>query len=114
MKMSDVFQLPMVQGSTVLMSGDHRYAIEFDSSDTNTGAQIEHVAHAINNHDRMVEENKKLLIALCDIQSMCIGDIAMGYKLDPESIGMMIYEATGMTHPELSAKLNQEGEELNG
>ncbi|CAM0051887.1 hypothetical protein VPHF89G1_0005 [Vibrio phage F89 g1] len=78
--------------------------------DGDTPKEAEIAAEKINNHDRMVEENKKLLTALCDIQGMCIGDIAMGYKLDPESIGMMIYEVTGMTHPELSAKLNQEGE----
>lgn len=83
----------------------------FGEDEQSTEDQDSAIEHAVLNHDRMAEENKKLLIALCDIQGMCIGDVAMGYKLDPESIGMMIYEATGMTHPELSAKLNQEGEE---
>lgn len=43
----------------------------------------------------------KLLDCLCDIQQSCIGEIAMNYKLDAESIGRQITEATGMTAPEL-------------
>ena len=33
---------------------------------------------------------------LIEIQSMCIGELAMGYRLDPEQIGSMIYEKTGI------------------
>ena len=105
MKMSDVFNLPMIQGITCIMSSDHRHEIVFDESDSDVGEQIECVANAINNHDKLAEAESKLLSVLCDIQGMCIGEIAMGYKLDAESIGMMIYEATGLTHPELSEKL---------
>ena len=47
---------------------------------------------------------KKLEAALTDISNMCIGEIAMNYKLDAESIGELIYEATGKTNPELNAK----------
>ena len=43
-----------------------------------------------------------LLCVLADISGMCVGEIAMGYRLDAQSIGEMIYEATGMTQPELA------------
>lgn len=59
------------------------------------------------NHDRLTEENQKLREALRDIQNMCIGEIAMGYKLSAESIGQMITEATGMTNPELNKLLEK-------
>ncbi|CAM0035518.1 hypothetical protein VPHD164_0029 [Vibrio phage D164] len=74
----------------------------------------ESIVEAVNNHDSMTEKITKLLGALCDIQGMCIGNIAMGYKLDADSIGMMIYETTGLTHPELLAKLNQVTEKEDG
>lgn len=44
----------------------------------------------------------KLLALVTDISNMCIGDIAMGYKMDAQEIGQMIYEATGLTNPELN------------
>jgi hypothetical protein len=43
-----------------------------------------------------------LICVLADISSMCVGEIAMGYKIDAGCIGQMIYEATGMTQPELA------------
>ncbi|MDF1830640.1 hypothetical protein [Cycloclasticus pugetii] len=46
-------------------------------------------------------DNDALLFALSDISSMCVGEIAMGYKLDANFIGELIYKATGMTQPEL-------------
>ena len=49
------------------------------------------------------EDNLKLLSALCEISNMCIGDITMGYKLDANHIGELIYEATGKTNSELNA-----------
>ena len=70
------------------------------------------VSHAVRNHDRLEQENaelrentKRLLQELCDIQGQCIAEIAMGYKLDAESIGCSIYQATGMTNPELITHL---------
>ena len=45
--------------------------------------------------------NRKLLRELCDIQSQCIGEIAMGFNLDSQSIGQSISSVTGMAHPEL-------------
>jgi hypothetical protein len=63
------------------------------------------------NHDRLVEENKRidkledkitvLLQCLYEIQSECIGEIAMGYKLDAQSIGESITHVTGLNNPEL-------------
>ena len=47
-----------------------------------------------------VESN--LLCVLDNISGMCIGEIAMGIKLDPEYIGNMIYKATGMNAEELT------------
>ena len=52
------------------------------------------IVKRINMHD-------ELMRVLCDIQQMCIGDIAMGYKLEAETIGQLISEATGLTAPEL-------------
>ena len=49
----------------------------------------------------------KLLSCLFDIQQMCIGEIAMDYKLDAEYIGRMISDTTGMTVIELEDKLKQ-------
>ena len=43
----------------------------------------------------------KMLICLSEISQMCIGEIAMGYKLDSQCIGEMIFEATGMTSTKL-------------
>jgi len=43
-----------------------------------------------------------LLCVLSDISGMCVGEIAMGYRLDAQAIGEMIYKATGMTQPELN------------
>jgi len=60
----------------------------------NIGCEIE---KRINMHD-------ELMRVLCDIQQMCIGDIAMGYKLEAETIGQLISAATGLTAPELMEK----------
>ena len=49
----------------------------------------------------------KLLSCLYDIQQMCIGEIAMNYKLDAEYIGRMVSETTGMNVRELEEKLKQ-------
>jgi hypothetical protein len=47
---------------------------------------------------------ERLRGTLTEISNMCIGEIAMGYRLDAESIGQLIYEATGKTNPELNSK----------
>jgi len=58
-------------------------------------------------HD-IEKENKELKAhlaehyqVLSDISSMCIGEIAMNYKLDANCIGQEIYELTGLNSPEL-------------
>jgi hypothetical protein len=51
--------------------------------------------------------------ALAEISSMCVGELAMGYKLDAQAIGQLIYEATGLTQPQLqeAAEQLEKGEE---
>lgn len=46
----------------------------------------------------------KLLDCLEQIMQMCIGQVAMNYSLDGETIGQLIYKATGMSAPELTAR----------
>lgn len=55
----------------------------------------------------ITKQRDALLKELRDIQSSCIGEITMGYKLDAESIGASISKATGMTHPEIVSALNK-------
>jgi hypothetical protein len=60
---------------------------------------------------RIVElesKNAKMLECLCDISDACIGKLTMSYSLDAEGIGQSIYEATGMTNPELNAALKEQ------
>ncbi len=52
-------------------------------------------------------KNASLLQELCAIQSACVGEIAMGHRLDAQSIGESITQATGLTHPELTKLLEQ-------
>lgn len=61
--------------------------------------------------DALASYNITILECLSDIQSQCIGEITMSFKLDPEFIGRQIYEATGLTYPELLAKVRQGGAE---
>jgi len=48
-----------------------------------------------------------LIELLADISNMCIGDLAMGYRLDAQEVGQMIYEATGMTNTELNKRAKE-------
>ena len=50
----------------------------------------------------MEEENRKLIELVTTISNMCIGEVAMGFTLDAEEIGQMIYTATGLTNPQLN------------
>ena len=54
--------------------------------------------------------NDKLLDCLAEISSMCVGEVAMNHKLDAQCIGQMIYEATGLTQPQLFKKVNSNRE----
>lgn len=48
------------------------------------------------------EKIKKLMECLASISNGCIGELAMGYKLDANSIGEEIYAATGLTNTQLN------------
>ena len=52
-------------------------------------------------------ENLKLIEVLSDISNACIGEIAMNYSLDAQSIGEDIYRATGKTNSELNDYIRQ-------
>lgn len=52
-------------------------------------------------------DNDKLIKVLTEISNMCIGNISMNYSLDAQYIGDMIYEATGLTNPELNDLLRE-------
>lgn len=52
--------------------------------------------------DKPNVDKEELLLLLTDISNMCVGKISMGYPLDVEYIGDLIYQATGMTNPELN------------
>jgi hypothetical protein len=47
------------------------------------------------------KEKMKLLECFVDISESCIGAITMSYTLDAHCIGQGIYQATGMTTPQL-------------
>ena len=47
-------------------------------------------------------QSKELLEALSEISNMCIGEIAMNYKVDAQAVGELIYKATGLTNAELN------------
>ena len=51
--------------------------------------------------------NNTLLSCMLDISNECVGEIAMGYRLDASSIGNSIYQATGKTNPELATALKE-------
>ena len=56
----------------------------------------------------------ELLEVLSEISHMCIGQLTMGYRLDANYIGEIIYEATGMTNPELNDHLKLLSEQTKG
>ncbi|MEL7287153.1 MAG: hypothetical protein AAGJ57_06630, partial [Pseudomonadota bacterium] len=71
-----------------------------------------------NNHDALTEtlrlkeeeckqlaqDKDEFLSVLTDISNMCIGEIAMGRSIDAQSVGEMIFAATGLTNPELNER----------
>lgn len=60
--------------------------------------------------EKLEQSNKELLEALTTISNMCVGDQALGYRLDSQSIGELIYKVTGKTNPELNDITNAERE----
>lgn len=66
MKVGDIFKLPILCGSGDgnLYSDNLRHVIVFDDSDANCYEQKRVTSIALNNHDRLTEENRKLREAL--------------------------------------------------
>lgn len=76
------------------------------------------ICYAVNNHDALTEtlrlkeeeckqlaqDKDEFLSVLTDISNMCIGEIAMGRSIDAQSVGEMIFAATGLTNPELNER----------
>lgn len=60
-----------------------------------------------------IAQRNEFLELLYDIQQMCIGEIAMGYKIDAENLGEYISSKTGMTVPELESFLSKIKEQSN-
>lgn len=61
-------------------------------------------------HQSYLEQKRRVKLlegVLSEISDMCIGDIAMGYQLDANYIGQLIFEATGKTNPELRRNLQE-------
>ena len=100
-KMSDVFELPQTPTSFWLASvaGDNGRKRK---------RQMVALTHAINNHDQMALRIKELEVALCEISNMCIGNLTMSYSIDPDYVGQLIYQATGMTNPELNESVKEQ------
>lgn len=52
-------------------------------------------------NEALKNANDKMIDVLSSISSACIGELAMGYRLDANSIGEMIFQSVGMTQPEM-------------
>lgn len=55
----------------------------------------------VKERDELKAANSKLIAELSNISQACIGELAMGYKMDAQSIGSSIFEATGLTSEQL-------------
>ena len=82
------------------------YRIDSENMYDSKGGFIAHISKldVATDMKNRINMHNKLMRALCDIQQMCIGDIAMGYKLEAETICQLISAATGLTAPELLEK----------
>jgi len=69
---------------------------EFETQADKRIAELEQQLEEVN------ANNARLREAFTDISNMCIGEISMNYKLDAQCVGQIIYEATGLTNPELN------------
>jgi len=122
-KMADVFCLPLTDDAGFVQEVDGRFIADLDSNEMD-----EAVVHAVNSHDKLTSRvaeldgysslmkrdnlslHKKVAVleaALCEISNMCVGEIAMNYRLDAQCIGEIIYKATGLTNPELNKALKE-------
>ncbi|MDA3807697.1 MAG: hypothetical protein PF440_07275 [Thiomicrorhabdus sp.] len=60
------------------------------------------------NAEELLQERDLYLTELSNIQQMCIGEIAMGYKLDANSIGEGIYTVTKVDSETLANQLKEQ------
>ena len=119
MKMSDFFNLPMDVGSssndnnvgtacTELADNDF-YLADFHRENTleEAHSMAKAAAYAIDHHDALVAMNKELIKMSSSISQMCVGELTMGCRLDPQTIGEYIYSVTSMNSEELTAKAKE-------
>ncbi|AUR99385.1 coil containing protein [Vibrio phage 1.265.O._10N.286.52.F6] len=125
MKMSDRFDLPLKFKSTPFLkdnSGESPIYSQFvfnDLDDNDRVDRAKYACHAINNHDRMVEEIAELRASEADLVNrnedlLCIIDdlTRIARALDkPEKHTNSQHKRAKRDLCKLLAKLNQEGEE---
>ena len=75
-----------------------------DYHDQQTCYELQIEARAV---DTLTARVAELEAVLCEISNMCVGNLAMSYSLDAEHIGQSIYEATGMSNPELNNSVKE-------
>ena len=105
MKMSDVFGNRNITSRGTIIKDRDIERSSLGAFNTNTMAKA--AAHAINQHDALVAMNAELIKMASDISQMCVGEIAMGYRIDAQSIGEYIYSVTGLNSEELVAKAKE-------
>lgn len=66
---------------------------------------------ALSEADTLTARVAKLESVLCEISNMCIGNLTMSYSLNADHIGQSIYEATGMSNPELNDSVKEKAGE---
>ncbi|GHZ47447.1 hypothetical protein D6V22_07050 [Vibrio cholerae] len=94
MKMSDVFGLPLNREESKYFNHLLRSSkSDIPEASFNSSDCAKYAAHAINNHDRLVEENKKLHEALEQAKAMSIESI------NREDLVILI--STGFRHAEI-------------
>lgn len=86
-KMSDVFNEMIVKTGRNIDTADLHFISGGASATFFCVQQAHHAAHAINNHDRLAEENKQLRQALVQHHRFC-KEVVAGYE------GVKFYEAT--------------------
>ena len=87
----------------------HRKLLDYPDcttyADNAADGKLDRSLEDIRRISELESERIKLISCMSDISNACIGQITMSYDLDAERIGRSIYEATGMTTPEMDAYL---------
>ncbi len=112
MKMSDVFDGEVVQDGDALLAKGYGELADFSGYKK----EARYVAHAVNNHDRMVEEIAELKDSVDSLKkdrSSAISLMSKSWQHGAEDRPMILTSFVEMANKqfELLAKLNQEGEE---